>query len=408
MSAADTLFPLTSLVVEQRELGLVVAVLLGFGFGFVLERAGFGQAPNLAAQFYLRDMRVFKVMFTAIITAMIGLVGLSGVGLADLRVISEGAASFTYLWPMIVGGFLLGMGFIVSGYCPGTSVVATASGNLDGAVTFLGVIVGSVMYGQVQAASATVAAFHDSGNKEFLFLYDLLGLPPAVLALLVTAMALSLFLGAEQVEKIMARRRGEEPPAAVHQSRPRRLAMASLGLVALLGVATLALPQVPAAATKKPVVSLSPEALARRVIEKPWTLRILDIRQAEACGKKTVPGAECAPAQGLDGLGLGYGSGGQDLVLVADGALKAVPAAALAYPGRVFTLAGGFAAWSAYALRKPVPPAPGASTAVVEAYRFRAALYGALTGAAPPPAPVGGGGVKVIPAKKKGGGGCGG
>ena len=44
--------------------GTIVTLVIGFFFGFVLERAGFGNAGNLAAQFYLYDMRVLKVMFT--------------------------------------------------------------------------------------------------------------------------------------------------------------------------------------------------------------------------------------------------------------------------------------------------------------------------------------------------------
>jgi len=84
-----TLFPFTSLSDVARQEGLIVAVLIGISFGFVLERAGFGRADKLAAQFYLRDMRVFKVMFTAIVTAMLGLVIASAAGLANLREISE-------------------------------------------------------------------------------------------------------------------------------------------------------------------------------------------------------------------------------------------------------------------------------------------------------------------------------
>ena len=64
--------PLRVALRRARELGLVVAVLIGFGFGFVLERAGFGRANKLAGQFYGTDMTVLKVMFSAIVTAMLG------------------------------------------------------------------------------------------------------------------------------------------------------------------------------------------------------------------------------------------------------------------------------------------------------------------------------------------------
>ena len=130
------------------ELGLVVAVVIGIGFGFVLERSGFGRSTKLAAQFYLRDMTVFKVMFTAIVTAMLGLVAAAGLGFVDLRAISESIVSWTFVWPMLIGGVVLGIGFIVSGYCPGTSLVASASGNVDGMAAFAGVIVGTLIYAE--------------------------------------------------------------------------------------------------------------------------------------------------------------------------------------------------------------------------------------------------------------------
>jgi len=69
------------------ETSLVMAFLIGIGFGFFLERAGFGNARKLAAQFYLYDMTVFKVMFSAIVTAMIGLYYLSVLGFVDLSLV---------------------------------------------------------------------------------------------------------------------------------------------------------------------------------------------------------------------------------------------------------------------------------------------------------------------------------
>ena len=106
-----------------HEASLALGTVIGVGFGFTLERAGFGQAPVLAAQFYASDTRVLKVMFSAIVTALGGMTLLSGVGLLDL---SQVTVPETFLWPQIVGGLLLGVGFIVSGYCPGTSWVSAA------------------------------------------------------------------------------------------------------------------------------------------------------------------------------------------------------------------------------------------------------------------------------------------
>ena len=116
------MLPIETLVIEYRELGLVLAVLIGFGFGFVLERAGFGNARKLAAQFYLHDMTVFKVMFTAIITAMLGIVAADGLGLADLRAVSESAvvASPDPLRGEVVKAFVV----LKPGYAPSSDLAA--------------------------------------------------------------------------------------------------------------------------------------------------------------------------------------------------------------------------------------------------------------------------------------------
>ena len=97
----------------KMEISLLIAVLIGIGFGFFLERAGFGNSRKLALQFYLRDLTVFKVMFTAIVTAMTGMIFFNAFGWLDLDSIYINP---TYLWPGIVGGLIMGAGFIVGGY----------------------------------------------------------------------------------------------------------------------------------------------------------------------------------------------------------------------------------------------------------------------------------------------------
>ena len=110
------------------EASLIVAFLIGTSFGFFLERAGFGSARKLVAQFYLTDLAVFKVMFTAIVTAMLGVTYLAWMGVLDLSLVYLVP---TYWAAQVVGGLLLGVGFVVGGYCPGTSVAAVATGKID-------------------------------------------------------------------------------------------------------------------------------------------------------------------------------------------------------------------------------------------------------------------------------------
>ncbi len=395
----NTLFPIDSLVHGQYQLGLVVAVAIGFGFGFVLERAGFGRADKLAAQFYLHDMRVFKVMFTGIVTAMLGLVIASGLGLADLRAISQTVASETFWVPMIAGGFLLGVGFIVSGYCPGTSLVASASGNLDGIMAFAGVVVGTLIYGE---AFPAIHDLHFAGAAGQVFLYDVFGISPALLAAIVAAAAVAMFLGAEKVERMIRAKRasgGADAPEPV-----RRMAFGAIGALAATAVIVMFVPAT-MGATATSVGSIDAETLAHRVVESPWTVRVIDLRAVDACAASHVPGAECVGPDGLAALGLADDAGTRELVLVGDAAFTA-PAAVSTYPGRVAVLAGGFEVWRAFALEAPAE-SPGAdwTPAEWERYRFRTALHGALTGAAAAPvvaAPTGA--VAAAPKKKKAGG----
>ena len=93
--------------------GLVIAFIIGILFGFTLERAGFGSSRKLALQFYFRDMTVLKVMFTAIVVAMVGILFLN---LADILDISRIYLNPTYLIPQVLGGVIMGAGFVIGGY----------------------------------------------------------------------------------------------------------------------------------------------------------------------------------------------------------------------------------------------------------------------------------------------------
>lgn len=353
-------FPFAELSTVARQEGLIAGVLIGIAFGFVLERAGFGRADKLAAQFYLRDMRVFKVMFSAIVTAMLGLMIASGIGLTTLRDISESIASFTWIWPMLIGGFVLGVGFIVSGYCPGTSIVATASGNIDGLFTVGGVVTGTFVYSELLQLPA-FHQFHNSGAKGSWFLYDLIKVPPQALAAAVTVMAVLAFIGAEKVESLMGGQRTAK--------RVRRYAFATVSALAVVALVTIAIPAAPAVAAIQRPATISASELAHAIVDEPWNLRIIDVRDASAFAKDRVPGSQNIAAASLGDLT----NDGRGIVIVGD--VKRLPANAR-------LLAGGIEAWKANAFVK------------------------AMTSGAPPPpppAPAAGG---VIARPKKKGGGC--
>lgn len=175
--------------------GLFAALFLGFGFGWFLERAGFGSSRRLAAQFYLYDMTVLKVMFTAIITAAVGLWLFSAIGWLDL--------DYVYLTPtsvgaQLVGGLLLGAGFIVGGYCPGTSITAAATGSGDGLTFMLGFAAGLAIYA---VAFPGLEVWANANSIGELTLPQLLGIPYGWVVLAAVVMALAVFAGVEWVER---------------------------------------------------------------------------------------------------------------------------------------------------------------------------------------------------------------
>lgn len=191
----DLIAPLAKQEFFGPELYLLLGFLIGLGFGVSLEIAGFGNARKLTAQFYLHDMAVYKVMFTAVVTSMLLTTASSTIGLLDFHLLFIPA---TYLWPQIVGGLLLGIGFTAGGYCPGTSVVSIASGKLDGMVYVLGFFAGLLVFPWLFDA---LEPFYNSGALGVVTLFDYVPLPPVVLALIFVALAVTSFFGVTRLER---------------------------------------------------------------------------------------------------------------------------------------------------------------------------------------------------------------
>ena len=177
------------------EFSLLVAFVLGLGFGFFLERAGFGSARKLTAQFYLYDMSVFKVMFTAIVTALLGVTYLGWIGWLDLSLVYLVP---THLVPQIVGGLVLGVGFVVGGYCPGTSVASLATGRIDGLVYAFGIGAGTLVYAEVYPAIKDFVNSNDMGQVTLPEVFDL---PWGLVVFAVVVIAVAGFSAATFIER---------------------------------------------------------------------------------------------------------------------------------------------------------------------------------------------------------------
>lgn len=211
-----TTFPLPLTEILGQWGSYSIYFLIGIGFGFILESAGFGNSKKLAAQFYFKELTVFKVMFTAIITAMALIFMSSALGLLDYNLVWVPP---TYLWPGIVGGFIMGIGFIIGGFCPGTSLVAVTTKKIDGFFFVGGVLIGIFLFGETVAM---FDVFFDSSFYGRFTLPELFGLSYGTVVLLVVAMALVMFLGAEAIEKNMQ---------ADYQSLPKWSSAAAAGIL---------------------------------------------------------------------------------------------------------------------------------------------------------------------------------
>lgn len=202
----------------------VVYLLIGFGFGYVLESSGFGNSLKLARQFYFRDLTVLKVMFGAIVTAMVLIFAASGLGLLDYNSIWVNP---TYLWPGIVGGLIMGVGFIIGGFCPGTSLVSLATLKLDGIFFVLGGLFGIFLFGETVD---TFAGFWNSSYMGRFTIPDWLGLPTGVVVLAVVLMALFMFWGGEQLERRFGGKDLKQEPKARYAGAAA-LALAAVAVI---------------------------------------------------------------------------------------------------------------------------------------------------------------------------------
>jgi hypothetical protein len=188
-----------------NDAGMVSGLVCGLLFGYVLENAGFGSPCKLTAQFSLRDWSVFKVMFTAIVVAASGLYGLTLAGLLDAEAVF---VPTSLVMAAAIGGVLVGAGFAVGGYCPGTSVVGLFSGRLDALVFIGGLLLGTWVFAGLYgpAIEAVMAMWEvDSGDT----FTDAWGVPPWLLIGLLLAALVGVFKAGSWFE-----RRGRGPVQA--------------------------------------------------------------------------------------------------------------------------------------------------------------------------------------------------
>lgn len=174
----------------------VLAFFIGISFGYLLEKSGFGNARKIAAEFYFEDFTMFKVFFMAIVVNVIGIFFLSWFGVLNLNLVFIPP---TYISAQLFGGLVLGFGFGLGAYCPGTSLVSAATGKLDGMAFVAGVFVGTMSFGDI--FYKPLKGIYFGGYLGRFTLQDLFNVNPGVMAFFVIVMAIASFWLVEKTER---------------------------------------------------------------------------------------------------------------------------------------------------------------------------------------------------------------
>lgn len=276
------------------QLNLVVALAIGFLFGFVLEQAGFSSSRRLVGVFYGYDLTVLRVFFTAAVTAAIGVLLLGEAGLLDLTAIFVNP---TWLRPAIVGGAIMGIGFLLGGFCPGTSVCAVAIGKVDAMAFVGGSVLGVFGYAEL---FPRFAAFADSTSLGPVKVTASLGVSQGAFALLLTGAAVLAFTVGGVVERKVA---PESAPSRLFPVGPHVAAgavlLAAAAFAAILpnrNARLVAKVTAPGYVPHHAVKPMTPDELAFRILDRDPHLRVVDLRPEAARKAKPLPGTVAVPA----------------------------------------------------------------------------------------------------------------
>jgi rhodanese-related sulfurtransferase len=206
------------------EFNLVIALIVGIGFGYALEQAGFSSSRKLVGLFYGYDFTVLKVFFTAGITAMTGVLLLGHLGLLNLEMLYINP---TFLYSAIIGGLIMGAGFIMGGFCPGTSLCAAAVGRLDAMAFIGGSLFGILFFMEAFPLFEPIFVAEYMGALTF---YEVLNISPELFGVILTLVALGAFYATSKLEDHINNTKTDVP-------KNRTWIYTGLGVVPLLLIA---------------------------------------------------------------------------------------------------------------------------------------------------------------------------
>ncbi len=175
------------------EWNYIIAILIGVAFGYIMEASGFSSSRKLAGVFYGYDFAVLKVFFTSAVVSVIGLYYMDYLDFID---ISQLYIQPTYLWAAIIGGMIMGVGFLAGGFCPGTSLCAVAIGKIDGMVFTVGLMIGIFIFSE---SFGLLEPFFESSNLGHITLVDTFGISPYWIIFIITIVALIAFAISDKI-----------------------------------------------------------------------------------------------------------------------------------------------------------------------------------------------------------------
>ncbi|MBF0431831.1 MAG: YeeE/YedE family protein [Fibrobacteria bacterium] len=283
----------------SSEFSFVIALIIGFGFGFALEQAGFSSTRKLVGLFYGYDFTVLKVFFTAGVTAMTGTLVLSHFGYLDLKLIYVNP---TFLWSALTGGLIMGAGFIIGGFCPGTSVCAAAIGKVDGMLFVLGSLIGVLIFTE---AYPLLEPLFLSGNFGNVLINESLGLSKLTFGIILVAIAVGAFMVVGFIQKLVT---GQNPDYIEFGTMKMRI----LGALPFIILLTLVIipdkkesiqNSIAEAKQQKKCVfkAISSDLLVYEMLQTHYKINLIDVRSPEAFKKYHLPLAINIPLDSMMG-----------------------------------------------------------------------------------------------------------
>ena len=279
-----------------NELNYVVALLIGMAFGFVLEQAGFSSSKKLVGVFYGYDFVVLRVFFTAAVTAALGVIIFSHYGLIDIDMVYINP---TFLWSAIVGGVIMGVGFIFGGYCPGTGVCAAAVGKIDAMFFMLGAYLGVLLFAE---AYPLFEGLYKGWNFGSPTVFDSLSMSKGVFAVLLTVIAVGAFWATTMIETKVNK-------GVVTDKTPIKYYVSFSVLVIVIALSTLFMPDRKTSLLGKVndaaflsthnVVEMTGDELAFRIMDEDPKLQVIDVRDEKEFNALALPGAVNIPLKNL-------------------------------------------------------------------------------------------------------------